>query len=255
MCVMGDAHDSNSSKSNYIRVNLTLPDELDRVLQELGNDARATGGYKIPKTMINFVLMDMNFHQMQEIVRLAERLGVDQVNFKQCDVIRGEHGKGHALFGSEETKAVRRLKKALAKARRLGKKLGVQTTAFAFTPEALPVCAQDPRDSLFIRYDGLVAPCISLAYGGQTTFLGREVPMPSVHYGHLPEADLLELWESEDCTFYRERFQNRVKAYDKVFLEGLMRASSNRQETLRRAKEAMPEAPEGCRVCHYLYDI
>ena len=66
MCVMGDTHDSNDLKSSYIRVNLTLPDELDRVLQELGNDARATGGYKIPKTMI-----------MRALVRLLMKLNVD----------------------------------------------------------------------------------------------------------------------------------------------------------------------------------
>jgi hypothetical protein len=74
MCVMGDAHDSNDSKSNYIRVNLTLPDELDRVLQELGNDARATGGYKIPKTMI-----------MRALVRLLMKLDVDPSGIKTED--------------------------------------------------------------------------------------------------------------------------------------------------------------------------
>jgi len=71
---MGDDHDSNDSKSNYIRVNLTLPDELDRVLQELGNDARATGGYKIPKTMI-----------MRALVRLLMRLDVDPSGIKTED--------------------------------------------------------------------------------------------------------------------------------------------------------------------------
>jgi len=71
---MGDDHDSNDSKSNYIRVNLTLPDELDRVLQELGNDARATGGHKIPKTMI-----------MRALVRLLMKLDVDPSGIKTED--------------------------------------------------------------------------------------------------------------------------------------------------------------------------
>ncbi len=63
---MADTQINNGPKSEYIRVNLTLPDELDRVLQELGNDARATGGYKLPKTMI-----------MRALVRLLMRLDVD----------------------------------------------------------------------------------------------------------------------------------------------------------------------------------
>lgn len=227
---------------------------FERVCENLAFLSKLRVG-KVPKTMINFVLMNINFHQVEEIVRLAARLGVDQVNFKQCDVIRGEHGKGFGLFASEETKEVRRLKKALSKARRLAKKLNVQTTAFSFNPEEQPVCEQDPRDSLFIRYDGLVAPCISLAYGGPTTFLGKEVTMPSIHYGHLPDEDLLELWESSACKFYRETFQNRVKVLEETIMESLVGASSNRDKILQAAKEAMPEAPEGCSVCHYLFDI
>jgi hypothetical protein len=79
--------------------------------------------------------------------------------------------------------------------------------------------------------------------------------MPSLHYGHLPENDLLELWESEACKFYRERFHNRVRLHEDTIVNSLMGGSSGRLETLQAAKEAMPEAPEGCRVCHYLYDI
>ena len=72
---------------------------------------------------------------------------------------------------------------------------GVQPQAFIASlgiPRETPVCAQDPRDSLFIRYDGAVAPCINLAIGGATTFLGEDVFMPTVHYGHIPGKDLVD---------------------------------------------------------------
>ena len=71
---MADTQTVEESKSEYIRVNLTLPDELDRVLQELGNDARATGGYKLPKTMI-----------MRALVRLLMTLDVDPSGVKTED--------------------------------------------------------------------------------------------------------------------------------------------------------------------------
>ena len=206
--------------------------------------------------MINFVLMDLNFHQVEDIVRLAAQLGVDQLNFKQCDVIRGESGKGHGLFGVEETKDIRRLKKSLGKARRLAKKLNMATTAFAFTPEERSVCQQDPRDSLFIRYDGFAAPCINLAIGGPTTFLGQEVLVPNVHYGRLPDIDLMELWQSETCQSYRRQFEIRAKKHDQAIVNGMLNNSgSNRLKALQKAKCAMPEPPQGCNVCHYLYDI
>ena len=249
ICISMDGADAEMY--NKIRVG----SNFDRVCENVANIARMRSG-KIPKTMINFVLMDMNVHQMEAIVQLAARLGVDQVNFKQCDVIRGQEGKGFGLFASEETREIRRLQKSLEKARRLAKKLQVETTAFAFTPQELAVCEQDPRDSLFIRYDGTVAPCINLALGGATTFLGKEETMPAVHYGRIPQNDLMDLWKAESCRFYREKFQERVEKQESVMLNSLLGGSGgNRLKVMEAARKAMPPPPQGCNVCHYLYDI
>ena len=234
---------------------IRIGSSFNRVCENVANIAELRTG-KSPKTMINFVLMDLNFHQVEEIVRLASRLGVDQLNFKQCEVIRGDRGKGHGLFGAEETNKIRRFKKSLEKARRLARKLNIATTAFSFTPTERPVCDQDPRDSLFVRYDGLVAPCINLAIGGPTTFLGQAVLMPDVHYGRLPESDLMALWQSATCESYRRLFDARAKQHDQALVKGMLNASgSNRLKALQAANESLPEPPPGCNVCHYLYDI
>jgi short-subunit dehydrogenase/MoaA/NifB/PqqE/SkfB family radical SAM enzyme len=249
ICISMDG--ATAEMYNKIRVG----SNFDRVCENLANIARLRKG-KVPKTMINFVLMDINVHQMEEIVQLAVRLGVDQVNFKQCDVIRGQQGEGLGLFASEETRETRRLQKSLKKARRLAKRLNIETTAFAFTPQELAVCEQDPRDSVFIRYDGAVAPCINLALGGPTTFLGKDVTMPSVHYGRLPGDDLMDLWETESCQFYRKKFQARIEKYDRIIMDNLIGASGgNRLKVLKEAQEEMPDPPKGCNVCHYLFDI
>ena len=249
MCISMDGADAEMY--NKIRVG----SNFERVCENVVNIARLRTG-NTPKTMINYVLMDLNAHQMEDMLQLAARLGVDQLNFKQCDVIRGQHGKGFGLFASEESREIRRLQKALEKARRLAKKLNVETTAFAFTPQELAVCEQDPRDSLFIGYDGTVAPCINLALGGPTTFLGEEVIMPSVHYGRLPGDDLMDLWETESCQFYRNKFRQRVEKHDSIIVNGLLGGGSkNRSKVMREARAAMPQPPKGCNVCHYLYDI
>jgi len=234
---------------------IRIGSDFERVCDNVANIAAMRTG-KVPRSMINFVLMDLNVHQAEDIVRLASRLGVDQVNFKQCEVIRGERGKGHGLFGAQETKEIRRLKKSLEKARRLAKKLKIATTAFAFTPEERSVCIQDPRDSLFIRYDGLAAPCINLAIGGPSTFLGKEVHIPNVHYGRLPDSDLMALWQTKTCRSYRHQFEQRAKQHAEAIVTGVLNTSgSNRLKALQKAKAAMPKPPPGCNVCHYLYDI
>jgi len=249
ICISMDG--ATAEMYNKIRVGSSF----ERVCKNVSRLTELRDGH-IPKIMINFVLMGLNIHQVEDMIRLASRLGVDQVNFKQCDVIRGEHGKGLGLFGREQTKEIRKLEKALSKAQRLAKKMNILTTAFPFTPNELPVCDQDPRDSLFIRYDGIVAPCINLAIGGPTTFIGQDVTMPSVHYGKLPEDSLTDLWERPPCKFYRKRFQERDQVYDNVIVKTLVGSSgSNRERALQRAREAMPDPPQGCHVCHYLYDI
>lgn len=234
---------------------IRIGSDFERVCANVGNIAELRTG-KTPKTMINFVLMSINFHQVEDILHLAARLGIDQVNFKQCDVIRGDAGKNLGLFGPEETREIRRIKKSLDKAKRLARKLRIQTTSFPFTPQERPVCDQDPRDSMFIRFDGTAAPCINLAIGGPTTFIGQDVTMPSAHYGRLPEMDLMELWHSDTCRFYREQFEHRVEKHDGTIVDLLMRSGgSNREKALRAARRAMPDPPRGCNVCHYLYDI
>ncbi len=226
--------------------------DFDLVCENLRIIAALRQGKK-PRLMINFVLMQGNHHQLEAMVRLSAGLGVDQLNFKQCDVIRGQRGAGHGLFAARPDRETDRLEKSLAQARALAQALGLTTTAFAFTPEELPVCAQDPRDSLFVRCDGQVAPCINLAMGGQTTFLGRDVDMPVVHYGVLPKDDLMALFYGETCGRYRERFQQRVDTYRRAVMEAVI--TGNRTKALENAARSLPAPLEGCGVCHYLYNI
>ncbi len=249
ICVSIDAAD----KAEYERIR--VGSNFEKVCENLANigEIRSRG---IPKTMINFVIMKSNIHQLDDMVRLVADLAVDQINFKQCEVIRGEHGKGLGVFGREETAETRRLKKTLSRAQKLAHALGVQTTVSSLWPSQRPVCEQDPRDSMFVRYDGLVAPCISLANGGVTTFLGQEAAMPSVIYGRLPDDDLLELWDTETCAFYRERFERRVRAYEETFIQGLLSDSLRTPQRMHElAVQRMADAPEGCRICHFLYGI
>jgi short-subunit dehydrogenase/MoaA/NifB/PqqE/SkfB family radical SAM enzyme len=218
----------------------------------------AVTGFRVgkhPRIIINFVIMKNNAHQMEDMVRLSAELGVDQLNFSQCDVIRKDHGKDFGLFSNQETRETRELEKALNRAKRLARKFQISTTSFAFTPEELPVCDQDPRNAMYVRHDGSVSPCSNLASGGTTTFLGRQVEMPTVRYGNLTDHNLKDLWRSQESRFYRDRFQKRINKHDAVISQGVYDSPSKLKAAFEDAVAAMPEAPEGCRVCHYLYDI
>ncbi len=234
---------------------IRLGARFDRLLKNLEALAPLKKGGR-PRLFINFVIMRDNIHQLDDMVRLAARYSFDRINFKQCDVVRGESGRGRGLFGGERTGEIRRYEKMLTKARRLGKRLHVEVASFSFVPEEQPVCVQDPRSSVFVRFDGIVAPCINLAYGGPTTWLGRDVRMPSVHYGSLPGSALDSLWETPLCGMYRSRFHERDESFNRRFAAYDHEASLLRlKQTMEEARKGMPEPPEGCGVCHYLYNI
>jgi len=213
---------------------------------------RGEGG---PKTLIQCVVMRSNVHECAALVRLAAELGVDEVAFKQCDVIRGDNGKGLGVYSTEDNEVLG-AQMALAEARREGRRLGVQIYEFSLTPMELPVCEQDPRSSMFVRHDGHVSPCINMAYGGLTNFLGRDAVMPSVHYDRLPQDSLGEAWESETCRYFRDLFRLRMEAYERAVLDTMAgSAPLDRHRILATGCRAMPQAADACRVCHYLYGI
>lgn len=208
-----------------------------------------------PKIMITFVIMSRNCRQLEEMVKLTADLGVDQINFKHCDVIRGEHGKNLGVF-NKKSSISKDVEKFLHKALLLAKNLNVKATAYPFIPEELCVCGQDPRHSMFIGYDGTVGPCINLIYNGETTFLGETGVLPHVSYGNIQETDLDSLWDSEASLLYRRTFVSRCKAYENACMDCVYRGSIQSEERLLlTAISSMPAPPHGCEICHYLYGV
>jgi len=206
--------------------------------------------------IIDFLLSLKNIELIEDMVELAARLGADRVHFSQCDVIQGAFKKDRGFLYAKDSLGKKGVTKALARARRRAKKVKIDLTSFSQAPEEQPVCELDPRHSLIIRHDGTVAPCVNLAVGGPVFFLGRKVDMPTVHYGRLPEQSLAELWENESCRFFRNRFQDRIRAHDaKLGIRAFEASWPKLQEALRAARDAMPPPPRGCDVCAYLYDI
>lgn len=206
------------------------------------------------RVMMNFVMMELNFHGLEDFVRMAADLGVDQINFRQCEHVRGKHGRGLGLFGKEMTSAIRKRESVLHEVCSLAKKLGIDTQTAPFVPFEQCVCSQDPRDSLFVRYDGAISPCNSLAYGGSSVFLGEDVEFPEVVCGNLSDGDLFTAWSSDSFRLYRNTFTERCRQYEAICVEAMVGDTRFTPERLsQRIRQRLHEAPEGCKVCLYLY--
>lgn len=240
-----------ATKETYesIRINAGF----DTVCENIRRIADLRNGTS-PHILINTVMMGSNIHELERFVSLAHTLGVDQINFKQCDVIRGDYGKGLGVFNTEKTPEIRQLEKQLNKAEKLASKKGILVTAFSFTPDEQPVCEQDPRHSLFISHQGMIAPCIGMAYGGETTFLGKSTFMPTLIYGNLLESTLPDIVNSNPCRELIRLLNKRVAVFDQVIASSDYGHSLYKlNQAFEKAVAAMPEPPAACRVCPYLY--
>ena len=212
--------------------------DFKRVCAGIADISRLNPGHR-PRIILNFVMMTVNVHQLADLVRLAADLGVDRINFKQCDVIRAVNRQAFGLFGQQREKQIIALEKQLKKARRLAERLGVDTTAFSFCPDELPVCDQDPVHSLFIARDGSVAPCINTAYGGASRFFENPVMLPRLVFGRLPQQDLMDVWLSDGCVDFRTRLVRRDQAYRMVLGRSQFEASFIKlEEAFASARDA-----------------
>lgn len=210
-----------------------------------------------PRIVVQMVMLKQNVHELEAMVELAADIGVDQITFKNCDVLRDTPLGDMPLF-TEPDKQLKVYQKQLDKALRRAEKLGVHTKTYRFAPDEEPVCEHDPRSALFVRFDGTISPCVGLAYGGKTEFMGQPAFMPTIEYGSLTTADLESIWDTAPARIeMAEQFGNRLQVYNRT----LQVASYERLDLIKlnrafeQARKAMPPAPKGCDICHYLYDV
>jgi hypothetical protein len=71
MIDMAKRIEKTEKKADYFRINMTLPSSLDAYLDQVGSYARATGGFKLPKTAI-----------IRSLIRFMQKAGVDCAGLK-----------------------------------------------------------------------------------------------------------------------------------------------------------------------------
>ena len=242
-----------ATAKTYASANPPLP--FEAFCENVRRLTRRRAG-RLPEVTFRFVLMREAKEEIHTVVELADELDVDRILYVHCDVVRELESGRPALFGRSTDPEIRALEKELRRAGRTAKRSGIKTEATSFVPEEQPVCNYDPRRGIFVRHDGVVGPCRNLTVGGGTCFLGRTVVMPTETYGRLADGSLLDLWSSATARRYRDTFRDRASALEeRTAVVDLQRSLRRLEETYEAAREAMPDAPEACLTCRFLYNL
>lgn len=223
--------------------------------QVTGNIARlselkARLGLSAPRMMMVIVLMNgdpHNVHELPDYVRLAHRLGVEQVIAKNLDVILREDDDRRRIF-KHAGEPDQEVEQAIHLAQQAAAETGVRLRLYSLQPEEQVICEHNPLKSVFFNYEGEVSPCITLSYAEKRYFAGQEVYAPCLRFGNIRQQTFPAILEAPEYRQFRQQFEERRNWEKQMIFDVLLPGAQDEAPQ-------MPPAPEGCRSCYYLYGI
>lgn len=203
-----------------------------------------------PSLMIFFVMMQENYFELPLLIDMAVELGADFVVAKQIDVLaRAEHYDKRIFDIDHLTHLSGSIRNVLDEARQKALAAHLKFRVYELSSTQNAVCEQNPLKTLFVSVDGIVSPCISLAYMSHRYFRGEKALTPTCRFGDLNQSGLWEILKSDDYVTFRKFFDDRIR--HRFFYNTLSLLTNSLGLDL---SEKLPLPPPGCRQCYSLYE-
>ncbi len=183
-----------------IRVGGSLAAVMEGI--EALNAERARRGGR-PKLVIQFTLSRLNVDELPELPENAVRIGAVKVVVSNLIPLSQEAEERLALYerpGIEEEverSAVKMMGPAFTSS------LGVSLPRMKLTAERS--CPYMSASAFFVRWDGLVTPCMHYSHNWRFTFMGVTRTVHRVVFGDANRQRLAEIWRGEEYTRFRFR--------------------------------------------------
>ena len=177
--------------------------EAMRTLEE----ARKAAGSPFPEIRAAIVLTATNLEKLLTLPRALREAGARGVSLSNL-VPTSEGMRSLALYPvSLEEEAVLQKKLFLAFQK---EGLNVALPRFALSSERH--CAFARSETLLVRWDGHVSPCIRLSHGYDEWVLGRKKRVCAHSFGSVAEESLEAIWDSPAYTSFRWRLRRALYA-------------------------------------------
>lgn len=219
-------------------------------MQYVAELKRSTGNNR-PKTMIFFVMMKDNIHELPALIDLGYSLNIDLIVAKNLDVILKEDDDSRRIFKHKNEGDIDIISKdAVRKASIKSSEYNLPLRIYDLLPHEKIICEQDPLNTLFVSWDGYISPCINLSYIEDRYFGGNLHKFPPLRFGNISQETLDVIWEKKEYRDFRNIFCERIHIHKENILKFVASDFYNYKET-----EKLPFYPEGCQVCYYLYNV
>lgn len=232
--------------------------QITRVWEAVSGLVRGRGrSNRRPRVKISYLLTADNADELPSAVTAAAGAGADELYVTHLDVTPSTHFARWAAFDDAGLRpgVPDAIKAAAVAARRAG-------VAFRGPPlesEDMLVCALDPTLTVFVGWDGRVAPCVNLllpARGPIPRTTGDAVEeITPVVFGNVHTTPLTEILDGPDIARFtaplrarraaEARFLGSIVGHGAAMLDRIERA-----DVVREREFAAAPFPQACSGCH-----
>jgi len=204
-----------------------------------------------PYTMLFFVMMKENIHELPAAIELASELSIDFFVAKNLDVQTGAVDFSRSVLGTSLNEPmVREIRNVIMCATKTAQARNIDFKIYQMGPAEQAICEQNPLRTCFVTVDGFVCPCISLAYMKHRFFDGKDVDTPVYRFGNVLQLSIPEIFNSDEFVQFRWNFEKRMSAVQADLFDPLAAGYNGLSNPFR-----LPVPPRGCGSCYYLYGI
>ena len=147
--------------------------------------ARLTGGRRA-RVKFNMVVLEANYHQMADVIRLAKSLGVPEVYFNTMNLVANDWDVSYYGFYRSDD-----FRQALREAKTLGEKEGIIVGFDDITsPRSFRNCPF-PWNHFYVTWDGFLVPCCAKPFPKEK------------HFGNVFESGLIDCINAPEFLKFR----------------------------------------------------
>ncbi len=157
---------------------------------------------RIPEINVAFTLTRLNCEYIVSTARIAYKLGASRMIVSNVVPISPEVERELACYMDE--KCIEDVEKAKLELARLGLEVGIEVDMPRMTVACSERSCPFMRErALFIRSDGMIAPCMYYSHHWRNTLMGITREIKPLLYGSIWFQRLLEAWLREDYVSFR----------------------------------------------------
>lgn len=209
-------------------------EQLTRNMRSLDDIKKSSLSDK-PQVQLLFMMTKENMEELPLSIEFAAKVGAHGVVATNLDYVAVPLHNEWKAFSCH--KADEAFVEHISEAEERARDKGVSFHAFPIEMKLVPVCSEDPLNSLYISEDGYVSPCVYLTSPTPEIpriFCGENSVIPRTSFGNINEQSLFEIWNSHEYVLFRNKYKRRHK---------------------RARCEFIDDLPEICKTCYKAYGI